>query len=92
MNGSWPGCETTEATAAGLLTTPNVEHFIHWVNKIHWWGLSSHWPSCQKDVQIFIEKIEKNVRTLLGGDVDDPNADSGLERNDEEDSIHAHIE
>jgi hypothetical protein len=76
---SWPGCNMIEATPGNLLTTPNVEHFIHWVNEIHRWGLTVHSASCQKDVQFCIERKEKNVRTSLGENSQDLHTDSDTE-------------
>ncbi|KAK8912072.1 hypothetical protein VCV18_012607 [Metarhizium anisopliae] len=48
-----------------MLNKQDVQHFIHWVNEIHRWGLSVHGPSCQKDVKFCIEGREQNVRTSL---------------------------
>lgn len=76
---NWPGCDVIEATPGNLLTAPNVEHFIHWVNEIHRWGLTVHGPSCQNNVQFCIERREKNVRTSLSEGNQDLNQDSDTE-------------
>lgn len=75
---TWPGCDMVEATTGNLLTSPNVTHFIHWVNEIHRWGLSVHGPSCQKDVQFCIEKREKRVRTSLYEGDHNPDSDDDM--------------
>lgn len=64
-----------EATTGNLLTSPNVTHFVHWVNEIHRSGLSVHGPSCQKDVHFCIEKRERRVRTSLYEDDLNPDSD-----------------
>ncbi|MCJ1400074.1 hypothetical protein MMC11_003277 [Xylographa trunciseda] len=81
---NWPGCDMIEATPGNLLTAPNVEHFIHWVNEIHRWGLTVYGPSCQKDIQFCIERREKNVRTSLGESYHDLDPDSDIEVDEED--------
>ncbi|KFG84084.1 hypothetical protein MANI_024871 [Metarhizium anisopliae] len=79
---SWPGCDVVEATTGNMLSKANVQHFIHWVNEIHRWGLSVHGPSCEKDVKFCIEGREKNVRTSLYESRFDPDSDDEI-------SVHA---
>jgi hypothetical protein len=67
-NWKWPGCESIQVTHASMLTKSNVEHFIHWTNEVHRWGLGVHGQSCQKDVKVSVSKQNKDVRTSLGGD------------------------
>jgi len=46
-----------------LLGEVEVEDFIEWVNKIHYWGLIVYGKACEEDVKGCIDYGPSGVRT-----------------------------
>lgn len=56
---TWPGCELVELTAGNMLSGPNVEHCIYWINEIHRWGVDAYGRGARQDVEFCIKGKEQ---------------------------------
>ena len=62
----WAGCKMIKVHKDACTYVEGVEHFVDWVNEIHWWGLTVHGPACEEDVKYCIRKASPGIRTSLG--------------------------
>ena len=77
----WAGCEMRVVCRGNCTRNADVRKLIHWINEIHFWGLTKHGPRLAKDVKYSIETQQKKtghrVSAIQRDSEDDP--DSGNE-------------
>lgn len=59
---NWSGCRMRRLYSGDCTTRESVVQLIHWINEIHYWGLTVHAPGCKEDIY---------ARTCSDGDADD---------------------
>ena len=50
----WQGCTVTSVWEGYCTVKTDVADLADWINEIHRWGLSVHWPLCEKDVRTYL--------------------------------------
>ena len=58
----WAGCKMKLIGYGHCVNTYDVRGFFNWINEIHYWGLTSHGPSCQNDAKYMLSKMCKGIR------------------------------
>jgi len=61
IDGKWSGCGMTRLCGADCMDEYGVKELVGWINEINRWGLSSHGPSCERDIKTILRG--KGVRT-----------------------------
>jgi hypothetical protein len=53
--GCWHGCTMKRLTGADCTDEYGMREMIDWINETHRWGLSTHGPSCERDIKTILK-------------------------------------
>ena len=69
----WNGCQMRRLSHGACTSDLSVRNLIHWLNEIHYWGLTVHAPECERDIKVCITSRSSAMRV---SDIDSTSEES----------------